>query len=782
MKKVFSLWLVVITASMSFAGSWSLSGGRIYFDNSLTQWQDTSIMLVVGKDDYSSVYEFTQDADGIYCTLPSGWSDATYMAVIGGNNVWGSGSFGYDNCKNATHYSATYTAGLTSASGKWFRFVPQSKDNGCTLKLEYIGDNKPIVTFSTEEKNRCYAMNAKDSTITFIYSTSSKRFNKDRGQIREIWVYGSITEWSQTMEGYRLNHYSDDGCFYETMPFSSIVRVGNSGQPEFIFNVHKSDGGWEQTHHNSSWGENFDKRYLFISNGENMVVAMPDDDINEIYSRCQYAQYVQPLSEWDLTSTADQIRLSNFRRVPGTKNLYRSYHPFDPSRERYDTEERRLHYVDKAAERAGIQCDLALSGDETKNVGKKYTCGGKEYTITIPNYYQNIITNDNVLYVGTKNGHTPDFKYALYRSDTPRFAEWIKEIVEFVLDENHPIPFQTHCAIGADRTGAFSETLAALCDASWEELYHDYECTSEMRIQEYRHRNATRYCIRHLCGVDPAKDPTFNEAVKRHFIEGGYLTAEQIAQFKAKMNAEDTIRYTVTVPVGTPQCYIAASWSNWEPVRMNKIDDTHYTYKADFANATHTYKYLCGTEWTTVEVDKEGKSIENRTYTSQDEVVRWTSVAETVAMPDYEDITISVYSPNAAVRIWWWDGGDRVRNSSVMNYTFSSRPVMNFTPSGTNPHLSADGWYTWTFRDVNIQTGIKYILTVQGKDQSETLQTSSSICYDADYNVTTCQETPTSLSSAQPVQPVKPVKLLKNNHLFLLRDNKLFDITGIVIR
>ena len=39
-----------------------------------------------------------------------------------------------------------------------------------------------------------------------------------------------------------------------------------------------------------------------------------------------------------------------------------------------------------------------------------------------------------------------------------------------------------------------------------------------------------------MCGVDPATDPTFNEAVKQHFIQGGWLTAEQIAALKAKLN------------------------------------------------------------------------------------------------------------------------------------------------------------------------------------------------------------------------------------------------------
>ena len=111
--------------------------------------------------------------------------------------------------------------------------------------------------------------------------------------------------------------------------------------------------------------------------------------------------------------------------------------------------------------------------------------------------------------------------------------------MEFIISDEHPAPFEIHCAIGADRTGAFSETLGALCDAKWEDLSYDYFRTSEMRIEEYRHPNTIRYCIRHMCGVDPATDPSFNEAVKQHFIQGGWLTAEQIAALKAKLNKEE---------------------------------------------------------------------------------------------------------------------------------------------------------------------------------------------------------------------------------------------------
>ena len=41
-----------------------------------------------------------------------------------------------------------------------------------------------------------------------------------------------------------------------------------------------------------------------------------------------------------------------------------------------------------------------------------------------------------------------------------------------------------------------------------------------------------------MCGVDPTESG-FHVALKQHFIDGGWLTAEQIAALKQKLNASD---------------------------------------------------------------------------------------------------------------------------------------------------------------------------------------------------------------------------------------------------
>ena len=223
-----------------------------------------------------------------------------------------------------------------------------------------------------------------------------------------------------------------------------------------------------------------------------------------------------------------------------------------------------------------------MSGNlESEDGNATYTVSGTTYTTTIPDYYREIINNHRVLYVGRQNGHTPSYDHALYYTDQSRFAEWIQEIVNFINDDDHPVPFQIHCHLGADRTGVFSGVLAAMCGASWDDIAADYNRTSDLQISEYRHSNQLRHALYLLTGFDPlilpsGPDavptvytattleeaiashtaysggkalynypalgtllPTLQEAVAGHFIEGGYLEMDEIETCVAKLRGEE---------------------------------------------------------------------------------------------------------------------------------------------------------------------------------------------------------------------------------------------------
>ena len=77
--------------------------------------------------------------------------------------------------------------------------------------------------------------------------------------------------------------------------------------------------------------------------------------------------------------------------------------------------------------------------------------------------------------------------------------------------------------------------------------------------------------------------------------------------------------YKVTVPAGTPNCYIVFgdAWDAENAPAMIKVDDTHYTYTRTGLKSDE-YKYLYGQSWDFV----EGRA-GNRTWAEEDVVENW---------------------------------------------------------------------------------------------------------------------------------------------------------------
>ena len=91
----------------------------------------------------------------------------------------------------------------------------------------------------------------------------------------------------------------------------------------------------------------------------------------------------------------------------------------------------------------------------------------------------------------------------------------------------------------------------------------------------------------------------------------------------------DPVVFNVTVPAGTPNCYIIGNWDGWSQfTEMTKVDDTHYTVTIyDVCKSTLKYKYCYGPSWGCEEVvsstDLPTTTIDDRTHKNQDEVKAW---------------------------------------------------------------------------------------------------------------------------------------------------------------
>ena len=303
------------------------------------------------------------------------------------------------------------------------------------------------------DKRRCFMDDPEGRTITFLYCMDEGYWT---GTVNTAYVRGSFNNWKDA-EITKLSFDEESNCWYCTVSYDYVNVPGNSGQPEYKFVI---NGSYKSA---PSW---LTDGYVFMTSDQNMIVVFSTDDFEQIKANSAIAGYIRPLADFNLDDPVDQAAISNFRCVPGTKQLFRSYHPYKSSRgdnKGVDTEYWRLYYVDKLATDHGIVSDICLSDDD-ENTLTTYTTNGQTYMETIPEYYQKIIDNQHVLYVNANN-KVPSYSYVYTKPTSKYFGDWVKQIVEFIIDDNTPAPFQIHCRLGTDRTGVFCAVLAALCGA-----------------------------------------------------------------------------------------------------------------------------------------------------------------------------------------------------------------------------------------------------------------------------------------------------------------------------
>lgn len=521
----------------------------------------------------------------------------------------------------------------------------------CSTSLCYA------LTPTAQDKARCYMENTADSTITFLYPMGAGYFSQ--ATLSSLYVYGSMNGWGQD-ERYRMALDTESNCYFVTLKWSVMNVPGNSGHPEFKF---YRNGSWVD---NPSW-----MTHRFA--GGNSIVIFSYEDAEAVWEQSAFAKIVRKLSDFDLTDPVDQHKISNFRRVPATTCLYRSYHPFHAYRAQYDTEHMRLTWIDSLATRAGIKNDICLSENETGKMNS-YTCGGVQYKERIPDYYQQIIANNGVLYVGTQNGSTPGYNDVYFHPTAGKFGQWVAEVVDFIISPAHPGPFQIHCALGTDRTGVFSATLAALCGATWQQVADDYQYTNNMQIEEYRDRGILAYSFRQMCGVynmDEVSD--LQATLSDYFIRNGYLTAEKIACLQQKLNG--------TQPAVVPDPYVITT----DIVSEQYKDITVKCYSPD--GAPTIWWWNGGDRITKASASYFEGTTELITWNTRPSMPTLRSLYET-AKAEYPDLVIP----------------DEV-----------------------------DNWYYWTFHDVDANLGIDYIFTTPGNSKSADLNAKQDVCLDAAY-------------------------------------------------
>ena len=124
-----------------------------------------------------------------------------------------------------------------------------------------------------------------------------------------------------------------------------------------------------------------------------------------------------------------------------------------------------------------------------------------------------------------------------------------------------------------------------------------------------------------------------------------------IAEAPEEPEVPETLVYNVTVPEGTPACYIAGDMTAWTFIPMQKVDDTHYTLTLMSVTKSQQYKYTCGTSWDYVEVQADGNDVGNRTWSESDVVAAWKSIPENDSVEGINNNDMKLYGINGALYI-----------------------------------------------------------------------------------------------------------------------------------
>ncbi len=160
---------------------------------------------------------------------------------------------------------------------------------------------------------------------------------------------------------------------------------------------------------------------------------------------------------------------------------------------------------------------------------------------------------------------------------------------------------------------------------------------------------------------------------------------------------KESLVYNVTVPAGTPACFIAGEMNGWSFTEMTKVDETHYTITIEEVTKAMKYKYCASASWDNVEMQADGETdVQNRTWSENDVVATWKGI--TTTDPDTPEETGVTY------------------NVTV--------------PAGTPACYISGGMNDWTFTEMTMVDETHYTITIAEATKAMKYKYSASASWD----------------------------------------------------
>jgi hypothetical protein len=328
-----------------------------------------------------------------------------------------------------------------------------------------------------------------------------------------VYIAGSFTDWQRLpVSEWQLLPEENGGRLVLDRNLDEVLIPGNCGYPEYtFFTIDKSgdvqplalDGG-------------SDGRHEFLGN---YALLQQGDDLTLFMHEAEKASRIKTLPDFMPLTDENRAIVANFRKIPGSSCVYRSYHPYKKSFPGFDTEEIRSLTVKLLLEEKKIASIICLSGDEPAD-----SLRGE----TICVYQQQLIAAGNEYYTDTS------YETAYYHSGNSKFIALFCGILRFIAA--HSGPYLVHCRLGSDRTGVVSALLALLCGAVWPDVAADYEKTSSMGILQYRDRRLLRYSLEHFAEVSLSDTVIYASAIAARCVSSGCITSAELEKAVERMS------------------------------------------------------------------------------------------------------------------------------------------------------------------------------------------------------------------------------------------------------
>lgn len=336
----------------------------------------------------------------------------------------------------------------------------------------------------------------------------------DLQDFESVYVTGTFNGWLKTGDSaWLMKKTKEQGkvVYVLEKTLETVSVPGNSGFPEFKF-FGLSDNSCHIL------GEKKGAENIFLGN---KLILLSDSEFEEVRRLNETAVIYRNLDSFDLNCPACRAELANFRRCPGTKALFRGYHPYKRSRGWMDSEDFRIELVRKGIEMYGIKSDITLSGYETASeLAAESPC----------DLITKMEKDGNRLCVNV------DYNLVYFHSDAAEYLNTLQRIAKFIIEHNGP--YYIHCRLGSDRTGVTTAVFSGLCGADWNTLAEDYERTNECGIGEFRNRKLLLYSLKKLTGVDILNSDDLSAVFRNLFINEGLLKEAEIDKLIKKLNTD----------------------------------------------------------------------------------------------------------------------------------------------------------------------------------------------------------------------------------------------------